>query len=362
MTRDEMFIIFDQIRNTNDITEKELLMHEVLGKSKFIFEESLLMQNDDSKWGEEKNSLLKFLEYRKTKGHYKQMDCDVSLAAVVTYKLMYSFLNNKKISAQKANRSKYEFLIEDGTVYRGDTLTSAITTIKRYLGFLWKEIDKSDELKENIKYSDFYDLFEKVSAKGIPCAKEGTWDSYCATPEHANIIWNAMDNEARLFLDNYMRMGNYICIPGNTYAVTAKIFVSFNTARSNMGKWDTVDTLLWKIYQGFKENNIEYIEKIFTVKSKELAKGFQKCNKDFSITSWDDFIKVHCLQDFIEDGKPISLKSGKPIELDIRDEYDAMPNSYDESVVFFKTLSDLIGYRSKRIWSLVGGKGHRINI
>lgn len=28
MTRDEMFIIFDQIRNANDITEKELLMHK----------------------------------------------------------------------------------------------------------------------------------------------------------------------------------------------------------------------------------------------------------------------------------------------------------------------------------------------
>ena len=47
--------------------------------------------------------------------------------------------------------------------------------------------------------------------------------------------------------------------------------MSFNTARSNRGKWDTVDTLLIKIYAFYKWHDVTYLESIFTEQNRAIA-------------------------------------------------------------------------------------------
>lgn len=317
-------------------------------------DENLLVQFDNETWAMEKNLFKKFLEYKKRNGYYNGIDCDVSLAAITSYKLIYPYLNDKQISLQKTSKYKYEFNV-DNFIYKGDTLTSALTVIKKYLGFLWKEIDNSKEMKDIEKYQAFYNLFDGVSSKDIPIAKKGKWNEYCYN--NAEIIWNAMDDSAKLFLKNYMKLGNYICIPGNTYKCkNSDKYVSFNTARSNYGTWDTVDTLLWKIYQYFETKDIKYIEEIFTCNKKQLTSDFLKWNEDFNIHSWDDFIEVHKLQGFISDRRPVSLKDGNPIQLDIGKNYNAIPTNYDECLKFFETSKDAINYRTKNLYEYIINK------
>ena len=86
---------------------------------------------------------------------------------------------------------------------------------------------------------------------------------------------------------------------------------SFNQARSKRGKWDTVDTLLIKLYAYFKYNDIQYLKNIFTSNKEELAKETEVWLNSFK--DWNDFLNQNCLHAFVDSNTliPISMKTGK---------------------------------------------------
>lgn len=365
MNRIEVQRKFDEIKQLekNNLTRKIEIMKEIIS-SGYFKTENYLSQFEDNE-NKKSNELLRFLKYKDGYGYYKGIDCDVCLTSMVTYCMMYDFLSENNIQLQFKEQYKYEIKNGENIVYRGDTITSAWTAFKNYLTFLWFKKGISPLYRE---------LFiEYVNKKGIPIKGTITIPNDKDKPsykslidyvidrgtndeEFCKIIYSTISGDAKNFLNNYMTAGNYLCIPGNTYSG-----VSFNTARSNGGKWDTVDLFLWKIYQYYHTGDKKYIEMIFTSNQTQLAQDFMRWVHDFGITCWNEFITIHCLQDFVEScgdgkyGKPISLKTGNPIE-EINGGYDPIPKNLEECETFFKTASKRIPLRTQRIFKKITGQ------
>lgn len=99
---------------------------------------------------------------------------------------------------------------------------------------MWKEIDENKIKYSRTKFEDFYNLFSGVATTGVPCAKEGEWMKWCAN--NSSLIWDVMADEVKDFLCAYNDFGNYICIPGESYALGERKYTSFNMSRSCFGK------------------------------------------------------------------------------------------------------------------------------
>ena len=149
--------------------------------------------------------------------------------------------------------------------------------------------------------------------------------------------------------------GNYMCIPGNSYHIIGRTWTSFNMSRSNYGKWDTVDTLLAKIYGYYKHSDVSYLEAIFTAKKTELAEETAKWLAGFG--TWDNFVEINALESFVDKNTliPISLKIGVPIPLEKTNlkVYNAIPQTYDEFLTFFSEVSERIKQRNEFISSKI---------
>ena len=344
----------DNMNNATSIAEKVAIAKDLLIKTNIVKTESVLCQFDDDKWYSEKNYLKKYLEYKSsTSTIYYGVDCDVSILCVVMYTLLNNKLSIDNIENQYSSKRKYEIRSNDER-FKGDTLTSALHLLKLYLGCLWSRIDNNEQLKRIKKYKDFYELFNTIARTGVPVAPTGDWNSYCY--EHSDIIWNAMDEEAKDFLRNYNMFGNYMCIPGNSYQVNGKVWTSFNMSRSNKGKWDTVDTLLVKIYGYYKYSDVSYLEAIFTDKKTELTE--ETINWLAGFVDWNDFINKNALQAFVDKTTltPISLKTGNPIKTNEIKTYDAIPKSYKEFLTFFSEVSKRIALRNECIFATLSSK------
>ena len=344
----------DNMNNATSIAEKVAIAKDLLIKTNIVKTESVLCQFDDDKWYSEKNYLKKYLEYKSsTSTTYYGVDCDVSILCVVMYTLLNNKLSIDNIENQYSSKRKYEIRSNDER-FKGDTLTSALHLLKLYLGCLWSRIDNNEQLKRIKKYKDFYELFNTIARTGVPVAPTGDWNSYCY--EHSDIIWNAMDEEAKDFLRNYNMFGNYMCIPGNSYQVNGKVWTSFNMSRSNKGKWDTVDTLLVKIYGYYKYSDVSYLEAIFTDKKTELSE--ETINWLAGFVDWNDFINKNALQAFVDKTTltPISLKTGSPIKTNETKTYDAIPKNYKEFLTFFSEVSKRIALRNECIFATLSSK------
>jgi len=302
-------------------------------------------------WHNEENYLKKYLEYRLQKSIYAGVDCDVSILCIVMYTLLNRNLNKDHIKKQCSGKYKYEIKTNDRR-FKGDTLTSALHLLKLYLGCLWRRIDNDEQRKKINK--DFYELFYTIDKiTGVPKVPTGNWRSYYY--EHSDIIWNAMDKEAQEFFRSYNMFGNYMCIPGNSYHIIGRTWTSFNMSRSNYGKWDTVDTLLAKIYGYYKHSDVSYLEAIFTAKKTELAEETAKWLAGFG--TWDNFVEINALESFVDKNTliPISLKIGVPIPLEKTNlkVYNAIPQTYDEFLTFFSEVSERIKQRNEFISSKI---------
>lgn len=339
----------DKMNTTITIDEKVLIANELLLNTDIVKSENVLCQFDDEKWYSENNYLKKYLEYKSnTSPTYYGVDCDVSILCVVMYALLNDNLDLNNIVNQYGSKRKYEIRSNDKR-FKGDTLTSALHLLKLYLGCLWKRIDSNDQLKGIKKYKDFYELFKTIARTGVPVALTGDWNSYCY--EYSDIIWNAMDEEAKAFFKSYNMFGNYMCIPGNSYQISGKVWTSFNMARSNKGKWDTVDTLLAKIYAYYKYSDTAYLEAIFTDKKTELTKETLEWLTGFD--GWFDFINKNALHPFVDKENliPISLKTGNPIGIHELNAYNAIPKNYKEFLTFFEQVSKRIALRNEYIYA-----------
>lgn len=342
--------------------KKLLIARELIVNTDFLVQEDVLSCFDYDKdvWYNEENYFKKFLEYKKKRnGVYGNVDCDVSLLCVVMYGLLYDNLCLEDIVNQDNSESKFEIRSNDA-IYRGDTLTSALRSIKLYLGCLWKEINTDEKLKNEKKYSDFHKLFASVKY-GVPIPSiEPTinWEEYCY--RNSEIIWEVMDDSARSFLKSVFKFGNFMCIPGRSYQVTEKFRTSFNIARSCAGRWDTIDILLWKMYLYFTKEDKRYLFSVFAAK-KEIKEKITRETELFlegmGMTKWEQFIEKNCLDDFVcEQSKvPISMKTGKEVSLDEDERYIAIPKTIDEFKEYFKQLSDRIDKRGDKILKKIRG-------
>ena len=339
----------DNIKRIYSKQDKILCAKEILITTDIIKSENTLIQFDDEQWYLEENSLKKFLEYRKSSSPiYRGVDCDVSLFCVVMYSLLDEKYDLNYIYNQYSSSKKYEIDINNRK-FKGDTLTSALYLLKLYLGSLWKHIENNDDLKALYHYNTFYNLFPGVANTGIPISPTEDWNSYCY--KNSNIIWDVMDNAAKQFLNNYHMFGNYMCIPGKSYKTHERRWTSFNMARSNMGKWDTIDTLLAKLYAFFNFSDPTYLEAIFTEKHSELIEETKQWLSGFD--DWSDFLSTNSLEAFVDrkTSIPISLKTGEKINIneDLHT-YNPIPQTYDEFLVFFEQAATRIALRSEYIY------------
>lgn len=337
-----------EIKESDDIAVRIKRTMEILKETEILLEGNALSYFENEVWYSEKNYLKKLLEYKDAKGFYRGVDCDVSWMCIVIYVQLNDRLRFEDIKLQNYCHTKYEIQSSYGR-FKGDTMTSAITIIKRYLGLLWSEINQCPELLQEEKYRCFHALFDKVSSQGIPVSKKGAWLNYCK--ENSDVIWNALGDECKMFLKNYFMFGNYMCIPGESYKLTEKMATSFNMARSNYGKWDSIDTLLIKMYKYFETRDQKILESLFTAKQAEITKETIRWIDNFDMTNWQEFVKKNLLEDFVNevDLKPISLKTGKSFCDTNAKYYNPIPNSIKEYNTFFKELSIRIYKRSERI-------------
>ena len=339
------------INLSDSIEDKVLLAKELLLNTDVVLNGNALIQFDDDTWAAESNYLRKYLEYKcRTPSVYKGVDCDVSLLCVVMYAMLNEKFDLRDITYQCGSKLKYEYRCKSSR-FKGDTLTSALWLLKLYLGCLWKEIDTRESLKRKPQYDNFYKLFDIIATTGVPKAPVGEWNTYCL--KHSDTIWSAMDGAVKVFLQSYTMFGNYMCIPGSSYQLTPNKWTSFNIARSNMGKWDTVDTLLWKIYAYYSTGNQLYLKELFTDKKEELAHETLQWLNSFG--DWNNFIDKNVLLPFVDNRTmiPISLKTGVTIKISVGEKYNAIPQNYQEFLVFFEQASMRIKLRSKLIYEKI---------
>ncbi|MCU7205484.1 DUF6994 family protein [Turicibacter sp. TA25] len=275
---------------------------------------------------------------------FKGVDCDVSLAAIVTYALMHEWLIYPTIQKQKGYARKYEIKNGSGTIYRGDTMTSAWPFIKKYLDCLYKREDTSNEFK------DFFTPSKRgyLAADDSRGLEKYLYDQIISNEAFLAIIEDTISNEARAFLDNYHKPGNMIICPTN-----------FNKERIGnlQASFDTVDRMLWAIYNYFQTNKDQYLEKLFkkvTGDALDTSKdNFKHWMDEAKIKTWSKFVEINLLDDFVEKDTqiPISMKTDKPIE--DSEDYDPMPETPDEFEAFFSNLNRRVKARTKRIYTKI---------
>lgn len=340
-------IEIDLIEKRNEPVKRKVNLMIEIFKTDFFQNHSLLAQfENDEAWMSENNYFKKLLEYKKKNGFYGDADCDVSLAAILSYSILQDhFLSIENIKFQTNSNRRYEIIDMEGKSYRGDTMTSAYTVIKRFIGHVWKDIDeKSTQRSENEE--EFYGITSKVAKRTMNLynyTELSMEEWYYSNAEVIHNILCEKEPKACEFLQNYTRLGNYIEMP---------IYV--NPSRSNFGKSDTIDTLLLKIYQYYKEKDNGDITKAKERIVELCYKDMNAVNNCFkwldNFTDWIDFIDKHHLHKATGENKvPISLKTGKEIEDSMFDVYDPLPSSLSEFHVFFETVNEIIEDRTKKL-------------
>lgn len=252
---------------------------------------------------EKKKNLLKLNLYKLSGQldvrHIREFDCDSCEDVTEVYNKAYKWLNDYNIEKQRNKTVKYE-LVKDDVYYRGDTMTSPLTPLKRYFvlqGFDEKTIRKS--------FDDF--VLDNIS--------------------NINISENASN-----FICNTHSIGNFFPVPQG-----------FNTGRSNFGKWDSWDLVMKQIYLWFQDNpnisvqtNNTALTKLLS-NSKNVGDAVNHCVqwlKNFS--DWKDFVNGNHLNSYVDSkGKPISFFKNHSLE-------NPLPNTLEEMEEFFKNANNCI--------------------
>lgn len=252
---------------------------------------------------EKKKNLLKLNLYKLSGQldvrHIREFDCDSCEDVTEVYNKAYKWLNDYNIEKQRNKTVKYE-LVKDDVYYRGDTMTSPLTPLKRYFvlqGFDGKTIRKN--------FDDF--VLDNIS--------------------NINISENASN-----FICNTHSIGNFFPVPQG-----------FNTGRSNFGKWDSWDLVMKQIYLWFQDNpnisvqtNNTALTKLLS-NSKNVGDAVNHCVqwlKNFS--DWKDFVNGNHLNSYVDSkGKPILFFKNHSLE-------NPLPNTLEEMEEFFKNANNCI--------------------
>lgn len=271
---------------------------------------------------EKKKNLLKLNLYKLSGQldvrHIREFDCDSCEDVTEVYNKAYKWLNDYNIEKQRNKTVKYE-LVKDDVYYRGDTMTSPLTPLKRYFvlqGFDEKTIRKN--------FDDF--VLDNIS--------------------NINISENASN-----FICNTHSIGNFFPVPQG-----------FNTGRSNFGKWDSWDLVMKQIYLWFQDNpnisvqtNNTALTKLLS-NSKNVGDAVNHCVqwlKNFS--DWKDFVNGNHLNSYVDSkGKPISFFKNHSLE-------NPLPNTLEEMEEFFKNANNCILKRGIEIDKKLNSDSEIIN-
>lgn len=252
---------------------------------------------------EKKKNLLKLNLYKLSGQldvrHIREFDCDSCEDVTEVYNKAYKWLNDYNIEKQRNKTVKYE-LVKDDVYYRGDTMTSPLTPLKRYFvlqGFDEKTIRKN--------FDDF--VLDNIS--------------------NINISENASN-----FICNTHSIGNFFPVPQG-----------FNTGRSNFGKWDSWDLVMKQIYLWFQDNpnisvqtNNTALTKLLS-NSKNVGDAVNHCVKWLkNFSDWKDFVNGNHLNSYVDSkGKPILFFKNHSLE-------NPLPNTLEEMEEFFKNANNCI--------------------
>ena len=271
---------------------------------------------------EKKKNLLKLNLYKLSGQldvrHIREFDCDSCEDVTEVYNKAYKWLNDYNIEKQRNKTVKYE-LVKDDVYYRGDTMTSPLTPLKRYFvlqGFDEKTIRKN--------FDDF--VLDNIS--------------------NINISENASN-----FICNTHSIGNFFPVPQG-----------FNTGRSNFGKWDSWDLVMKQIYLWFQDNpnisvqtNNTALTKLLS-NSKNVGDAVNHCVqwlKNFS--DWKDFVNGNHLNSYVDSkGKPILFFKNHSLE-------NPLPNTLEEMEEFFKNANNCILKRGIEIDKKLNSDSEIIN-
>lgn len=271
---------------------------------------------------EKKKNLLKLNLYKLSGQldvrHIREFDCDSCKDVTEVYNKAYKWLNDYNIEKQRNKTVKYE-LVKDDVYYRGDTMTSPLTPLKRYFvlqGFDEKTIRKN--------FDDF--VLDNIS--------------------NINISENASN-----FICNTHSIGNFFPVPQG-----------FNTGRSNFGKWDSWDLVMKQIYLWFQDNpnisvqtNNTALTKLLS-NSKNVGDAVNHCVqwlKNFS--DWKDFVNGNHLNSYVDSkGKPISFFKNHSLE-------NPLPNTLEDMEEFFKNANNCILKRGIEIDKKLNSDSEIIN-
>lgn len=271
---------------------------------------------------EKKKNLLKLNLYKLSGQldvrHIREFDCDSCEDVTEVYNKAYKWLNDYNIEKQRNKTVKYE-LVKGDVYYRGDTMTSPLTPLKRYFvlqGFDEKTIRKN--------FDDF--VLDNIS--------------------NINISENASN-----FICNTHSIGNFFPVPQG-----------FNTGRSNFGKWDSWDLVMKQIYLWFQDNpnisvqtNNTALTKLLS-NSKNVGDAVNHCVqwlKNFS--DWKDFVNGNHLNSYVDSkGKPISFFKNHSLE-------NPLPNTLEEMEEFFKNANNCILKRGIEIDKKLNSDSEIIN-
>lgn len=299
-------------------------------------------------------------------------DCDSSAATMLTFKMVYTYLNDGKIIPQdgKYNEKYNEYKIEKaGAIYCGDTMTSGWAILKRYLAYQHKALqDKNPEL-----FDDF-DKWVKVKYDGVPITnfendcKRG-FKEYCYyfAEQMAAPVGRVLSSACKLFLENVWNQGNMIPVPE-----------FFNKARASDEYGDTIDRMLTYLYYFVMSTgddkylksggNDIYLKLLFCVEKKcktdieeaEKTKEWisQVCGEKTGKGAWNTFVEIHFLQPFCNLDKngiyiPVCMFNNQPLRYTYPPYYKKqlrfLPGTLEECECFFRTCNTAILERSRLI-------------
>ena len=309
-------------------------------------------------------------------------DCDSSAAAMLTFALVYDYLQNGEIVPQSNQFGEYQ-IEKGGVIYCGDTMTSGWGPLKRYFVYLHQALQDRDRKL----FDDFNEWIhvKKVAKIDVPVTNlqknsQLGFKAYCYyfAEQMAAQIGRALSEDCKLFLENVWNQGNIILVPE-----------FFNQSRASDQYGDTVDRMLTYLYYFIISGDDKYLNLLFCVeeKNKKAAGGnatdvtvagyAQKavkttkawisavCGEKGGAEAWNTFVELHLLQPFCkldENGTytPVCMFNGEPLYDQLRKPYDKkqlgfLPDTLKECECFFRTCNTAIRERSRLIQQKING-------
>lgn len=269
------------------------------------------------------SNLHNWLLYKKSKLH---IDCDVAFLSIIIFKCGWNFLENGTIIEQNnrynSDNKKFEIKLDDGTVYKGDSMNSFWTTFIEALGILFKKTDpvqkiESDEEKLRYEFALFFLRFKIISKKVLQ--NYFNEDSLSEYPEYnkslrgkkyngdlsdiERLSWlilnlkkiRKMDLDLFENLERFAQLthsvGNFIPVPEE-----------FNNGRALKKTKDYFDLTLKCIHDYYlpikpsEGNNRAVLSQFLKVTA------IDKCEKWLErFNGWDEFVEKNYLQDFVNE-------------------------------------------------------------